>query len=69
MATVEAAVKRPTLTLFPRKQVTLRAAEILIGGSVFLVLLQFALGFNLFEPRLWSVYQRNFWNGTLRTIA
>lgn len=69
MAAAEAAVKRPTVSLFPRRQVTIRAAEVLIGGSVFLILLQTGLGFNLFEPRLWSVYQRNFWIGTLRTIG
>lgn len=69
MASVEAAVKRPNLTLSPRRQVTIRAAEVFVGGFAFLVILQIGLGFNLLEPRLWSVYQRNFWNGLVRTIG
>jgi His/Glu/Gln/Arg/opine family amino acid ABC transporter permease subunit len=69
MSTAEATVRRPAVTLFQRRAVVIRAAEILIGGSFFLFILQVALGFNLFDPDLWRVYQRNYWTGIFRTIG
>ena len=69
MGTVEAAV-RPAFrrSLFAR-QSAVRMAEILLGGLLFLVLLQVILGFSLLDPDLWRVYSRSFWNGILRTLG
>lgn len=69
MATVEATVGRAAAAPFRQRQAAIRAAEILVGGSVFLIALQVGLGFNLFDAGLWSVYQRSYWFGILRTIG
>jgi His/Glu/Gln/Arg/opine family amino acid ABC transporter permease subunit len=69
MATAEVAVGAPSVALFRRRTAALRAVEILVGGAAFLIVLQIILGYNLFEPNLWSVYQRRYWAGLLWTIG
>lgn len=69
MATVETAVRRPAVASFRRRNAATRAAEIFVGGALFLIVLQLALGFNLVDPNLWSVYFRSYWFGIVRTIG
>jgi His/Glu/Gln/Arg/opine family amino acid ABC transporter permease subunit len=69
MATVEAtsAVSTRRLSLF-RPQAR-RVLEMVLGGAVFLNLIQYALGFSLVDPSLWARYSQRFWAGLFGTIG
>jgi His/Glu/Gln/Arg/opine family amino acid ABC transporter permease subunit len=69
MATVEAisAVSTRRLSLF-RPQAR-RVLEMVLGGAVFLSVVQYALGFSLVDPSLWARYSQRFWAGLFGTIG
>ena len=69
MATVEAAVGQASRPSLVTRQSALRMTEILLGGLLFLVLLQSILGYSVLDSDLWKVYSRSFWNGILRTLG
>jgi len=69
MATTEATVSRRTDPVSIPRGHLVRLAEMVGGGSIFLVILQSVLGFDLFDRDLWSSYGSIFVAGITRTLT
>jgi len=69
MATAEATLGRQTERApFPHAS-AIRITEALVGGTIFVVVLEVFLGFNLLDPALWSLYGSVFLAGIVRTLT
>src|SRR5688572_8338411 len=66
---IHAPAQRPSVVI---RASAVRVAEMVIGGILFLVVVQFGLRFSLFDPTFWSRYDGFFepgLYGSLRSIA
>ena len=69
MATVAATEVRTRTTSLRTWSIALRATEMVVGGVLFILLLEYILGFNLLDAQLWKEYAAPFQDGILGTLA
>ena len=69
MATVAATEVRTRTTSLRTWSIALRATEMVVGGVLFILLLEYILGFNLLDAQLWKEYASPFQEGILGTLA
>src|SRR2546425_6971518 len=50
------------------RQGAIRATEAVVGGFLFLLIVQNLLGFDVFDPTFWGAFQHTLWQGFAGTL-